>query len=283
MSPYDTNNCRPFIMVEYCHAMGNSLGGLKDYWDTIDKYPQLQGGFIWDWVDQSFVMNGKQIQYTFDYERDSAWYAVGGDLGSLPGVQDDDAFCANGIVASDRRPHAHANEVQQVYQNLNVTQHHDANGEEYYMLKNDFNFRDAYEFICHYKIYSSLRDTLYSDTLHPHLPAGESCRLQLRVPDIQPLPGERFFVRFNFVGDSYEVGDPYDYGTSWTLHENSHAEFEMTSIDAPTDSIPLPSFVPKQFRCHHDKLNNTVTIVSSPSYFTLTIDANTGYITQYSY
>ena len=277
------NNDRPFIMVEYCHAMGNSLGGLKDYWDTIDKYPQLQGGFIWDWVDQSFVMNGKQIQYTFDYEKDSAWYAVGGDLGSLPGVQDDDAFCANGIVASDRRPHAHANEVQQVYQNLNVTQHHDANGEEYYMLKNDFNFRDAYEFICHYKIYSSLRDTLYSDTLHPHLPAGESCRLQLRVPDIQPLPGERFFVRFNFVGDSYEVGDPYDYGTSWTLHENSHAEFEMTSIDAPTDSIPLPSFVPKQFRCHHDKLNNTVTIVSSPSYFTLTIDANTGYITQYSY
>ena len=274
---------RPFIMVEYCHAMGNSLGGLKEYWDTIGKYPQLQGGFIWDWVDQSFVMNGGRIQYTLDYERDSAWYAVGGDLGSLPDVEDDDAFCANGIVASDRRPHAHANEVQQVYQNLNVTKHHDAQGKEYYVLKNDFNFRDAYEFICHYKIYSSLRDTLYSDTLHPHLPAGESCRLQLRVPEIEPLPGERFFVRFNFVGDSYEVDDPYDYGTSWTLHENSHDEFEMTDIDVPTDSIPLPSVLPKLFRCHHDKVSNTVTIVSSPSLFTLTIDANTGYITQYSY
>jgi beta-galactosidase len=273
---------RPFIMVEYCHAMGNSMGGLKDYWDTIGKYPQLQGGFIWDWVDQSFVMNGKQIQYTLEHEKDSAWYAVGGDLGSLPGVQDDDAFCANGIVASDRRPHAHANEVQQVYQNLNVTQHHDANGGEYYMLKNDFNFRDACEFVCHYKIYSSLRDTLYSDTLHPHLPAGESCRLNLRMPEIEPMGGERFFVRFNFVGDSYEVGDPYDYGTSWTLHENSHDEFEMTSFDAPVDSIELPSVASKSFRCHHDKTSNTVTI-ASPTLFALTIDANTGHITQYAY
>ena len=283
VSPYNSQLNRPFIMVEYCHAMGNSLGGLKDYWDTIGKYPQLQGGFIWDWVDQSFVMNGKRIQYTLDYERDSAWYAVGGDLGSLPGVEDDDAFCANGIVASDRRPHAHANEVQQVYQNLNITQHADAEGRQYYVLKNDFNFRDAYEFICHYKIYSSLRDTLYSDTLHPHLPAGESCRLQLRMPDLRPLPGERFFVRFNFVGDSYEVDDPYDYGTSWTLHENSHDEFEMTDIDVPTDSIPLPTVLPKSFRCHHDKVGNTVTIVASPSLFSLTIDANTGYITQYAY
>ena len=270
-------------MVEYCHAMGNSLGGLKNYWDTINKYPQLQGGFIWDWVDQSFVMNGHKIQYTLDYEKDSAWYAVGGDLGSLPDVEDDDAFCANGIVTSDRRPHAHANEVQQVYQNLNITQHHDNRQGEYYMLHNDFNFRDAYEFICHYKIYSSLRDTLYSDTLHPHLPAGESCRLNLRMPKIEPLGGERFFVRFNFVGDSYEVDDPYDYGSSWTLHENSHDEFEMTDIDVPTDSIPLPSVLPKLFRCHHDKSSNTVTIASSPSLFTLTIDANTGYITQYSY
>lgn len=282
-NPADTALRRPFIMVEYCHAMGNSMGGLQNYWDTINKYPQLQGGFIWDWVDQSFAMNGQKIQYTFDYEKDSAWYAVGGDLGSLPGVQDDDAFCANGIVSGDRRPHAHANEVQQVYQNLNVTQHTDPSGSQYYVLHNDFNFRDAYDFIGHYKIYSSLRDTIYADTVHPHLPAGQSCRLHLRIPDIEPLPGERFFVRFNFTGDSYEVDDPYDYGTSWTFHENSHDEFEITDIEVPDDSIPLPSVNPKLFRCHHDKQSNTVTITSSPSLFSLTIDANTGYITRYTY
>ena len=103
LSQYARNpkNKRPYIMVEYCHAMGNSMGGLKDYWDTIDKYPQLQGGFIWDWVDQAFL-------------KDSCW-AAGGDLGELPGIKDDDAFCANGILAADRTPHPHAYEVEAVY------------------------------------------------------------------------------------------------------------------------------------------------------------------------
>ncbi len=103
LSEYARNpqNTRPYIMVEYCHAMGNSMGGLQDYWDTIDKYPQLQGGFIWDWVDQAFW-------------RDGCW-AAGGDLGELPGIEDDDAFCANGIMAADRTPHPHAYEVQAVY------------------------------------------------------------------------------------------------------------------------------------------------------------------------
>ena len=94
-------NKRPWIMAEYCHAMGNGMGGLKDYWDTIDKYPLLQGGFIWDWADQAFRMDN--------------WWAAGGDLGALPGVKDDDAFCANGILAADRTLHPAAEEVRAVY------------------------------------------------------------------------------------------------------------------------------------------------------------------------
>lgn len=105
LSQYARNprNKRPYIMVEYCHAMGNSMGGLKGYWDTIDKYPQLQGGFVWDWVDQAFWMEN------------GGWWAAGGDLGELPGLKDDDAFCANGIFAADRTPHPHAYEVEAVY------------------------------------------------------------------------------------------------------------------------------------------------------------------------
>lgn len=103
----DEFNCRrPYIMVEYAHAMGNSVGGLSDYWDTINRYPVLQGGFIWDWVDQSFVMHDSLGR---------KWYAVGGDLGSLEGVGNDDAFCANGLVTSDRIPHAHFYQVKAVY------------------------------------------------------------------------------------------------------------------------------------------------------------------------
>ena len=103
LSEYARNprNKRPYIMAEYCHAMGTSMGGLKDYWDTIDKYPILQGGFIWDWVDQAFL-------------KDGCW-AAGGDLGELSGLKDDDAFCANGILAADRTPHPHAAEIEAVY------------------------------------------------------------------------------------------------------------------------------------------------------------------------
>ncbi len=112
---------RPYIIAEYCHAMGNSMGGLKDYWDTIDKYPMLQGGFIWDWVDQSFfVDNGRRVTH---FAPDTAaairgpqqYWAAGGDMGELAGLKDDDAFCANGILAGDRTPHPHADEVEAVY------------------------------------------------------------------------------------------------------------------------------------------------------------------------
>ena len=108
LSAYARNprNTRPYIMVEYCHAMGNSLGGLADYWDTIMKYPILQGGFIWDWVDQSLLRTD---------ERGRTWYAVGGDLGTIPDCGNDDAFCANGLIGGNRKPHPHYFHAQQVY------------------------------------------------------------------------------------------------------------------------------------------------------------------------
>ncbi|MBQ8704271.1 MAG: hypothetical protein IJ524_07855 [Bacteroidales bacterium] len=126
LSDYARNpqNKRPYIIAEYCHAMGNSMGGLQDYWDTIDKYPQLQGGFIWDWIDQAFLVDSGQwvvgstrgqILPTTHYPLSTLWWAAGGDLGELPGLKDDDAFCANGLLAADRMPHPHAWEVQAVY------------------------------------------------------------------------------------------------------------------------------------------------------------------------
>ena len=274
------NRRRPYIMVEYCHAMGNSMGGLQDYWDTINKYPQLQGGFIWDWVDQSFIVSDSTSPYA-PGSMAPFWYAVGGDLGELPDVQHDDAFCANGIVNSDRKPHAHANEVQQIYQPLNVEQV-TRSGEQYYVLHNNFNFRDASDFICRYKIFSTLRDSIYSDTIQPSLPAGQSDRLHFLIPDIEPLPGERFFIRFNFTGDSYEVDDPYDAGTSWLFSENSHNEFEMTNIDVPTDSIDIPDVAVNKFACSHNKSAHTI-VVSNENIFSLSIDTHNGYITSYKH
>lgn len=99
-------DARPLILCEYAHAMGNSVGNLRGYWDLIYKYDQLQGGFIWDWVDQAFERkdkNGRKI------------WAFGGDLG-FAGVVNDSNFCTNGLVDAARVPHPHLAEVKKVLQ-----------------------------------------------------------------------------------------------------------------------------------------------------------------------
>lgn len=100
---------RPLILCEYAHGMGNSEGNLADYWDVIYATKYMQGGFIWDWVDQTIIK-----------KRDDGtkWFAYGGDLG-YAGVKNDSNFCANGLISSDRLFHPHAYEVQKVYQNIN--------------------------------------------------------------------------------------------------------------------------------------------------------------------
>lgn len=99
-------DARPLIMCEYAHAMGNSVGNFQDYWDLIYKHDQLQGGFIWDWVDQTFDKRdskGRRIA------------AFGGDMG-FAGVVNDSNFCANGLVNADRIAHPHLAEVKKVLQ-----------------------------------------------------------------------------------------------------------------------------------------------------------------------
>ncbi|MDO5523955.1 MAG: glycoside hydrolase family 2 TIM barrel-domain containing protein [Bacteroidia bacterium] len=99
---------RPFILCEYVHAMGNSVGGLKDYWDVFENEPMAQGGAIWDWVDQTF----------YEVDENGKWYwAYGGEYGP-EGVPSFGSFCANGLVDAFRRPHPHLAEVKKVYQNV---------------------------------------------------------------------------------------------------------------------------------------------------------------------
>ncbi len=106
---YATKNPdRPLIMCEYAHAMGNSLGNFVDYWEIIEKYPVLQGGFIWDWHDQGLV------KHTPDGEK---YWAFGGDYGPND-VPSDANFCLNGLLFPDRTPHPHLWEVKKVYQNI---------------------------------------------------------------------------------------------------------------------------------------------------------------------
>lgn len=102
---------RPMILCEYEHAMGNSVGNLGDYWDLIRKHDSLQGGFIWDWVDQTI---------TATTEDGTEFQGYGGDF-EPEGVQHDGNFSANGVLTATRELHPHAHEVKQVYQDVEVT------------------------------------------------------------------------------------------------------------------------------------------------------------------
>ena len=103
----DPTKLKPYIMCEYAHAMGNSVGGFKEYWDLIREYPKLQGGFIWDFVDQSLRWKDKE---------GNEFYAYGGDFNDYDAS--DQNFCDNGLISPDRVPNPHMYEVGLYYQNI---------------------------------------------------------------------------------------------------------------------------------------------------------------------
>jgi beta-galactosidase len=104
----DTSKQRPFIMCEYSHAMGNSSGNFQEYFDIIKSSKHMQGGFIWDWVDQGLKTKD---------ENGKIYWGYGGDFGAGH-LQNDLNFCANGLVAADRSPHPGLYEVKKVYQDI---------------------------------------------------------------------------------------------------------------------------------------------------------------------
>lgn len=131
---------RPFILCEYLHAMGNSCGGMKEYWDVFENESMAQGGCIWDWVDQSFR----------EIDANGKWYwTYGGDYGpkDIPSFGN---FCCNGLVNADRMPHPHLLEVKKIYQNIksrlldkkNLT----------VQVKNWFDFTDLNEYLLHWNV-----------------------------------------------------------------------------------------------------------------------------------
>ena len=129
-------DARPMILCEYAHAMGNSVGNFQDYWDIIEKYPILQGGCIWDWVDQGFAAK------TDDGRK---YWAYGGDYGEN-GTPSDGNFCINGVVYPDRSVKPQTEEMGKVYQNIKFLDFDKQTSTV--KIRNDFSFTnlDKYDF-----------------------------------------------------------------------------------------------------------------------------------------
>jgi len=249
---------RPFIMVEYCHAMGNSMGGLQDYWDVIEKNEQLQGGCIWDWVDQSFIVH--------DDKKNVDWLAVGGDFGHAYGVGDDDAFCANGVIGSDRIPHHHAAEVKKVYQPFKFNKVDSIS--DTFTITNWLSFTNMNQFEVNYSIYSNER-TLLDEPIEMDLKPFETKQFRTERLRIYGHPGEEFFVRFSvklkedqpFMQKGSEIA--YDcFKLDWPSEEKREKVNEGSVTVYPTD-------------------NGYLTV--SGRDFTLLFDERTGILSSYTF
>jgi beta-galactosidase len=136
----DTTKHRPFIMCEYAHAMGNSTGNFQEYFDIIRSSAHMQGGFIWDWVDQGILTKD---------ENGNEYWAYGGDFGATM-YHSDENFCLNGLVQPDRTPHPGLTEVKKVYQDIRFAPGDLSAGE--FIVENHFAYRNLKDYDFHWEL-----------------------------------------------------------------------------------------------------------------------------------
>ena len=186
-----TKDDRPLILCEYSHAMGNSNGSLHEYFEAFERHAGLQGGFIWDWVDQGLLASDEQGR---------SYYAYGGDFGDVP---NDDAFCLNGLVGPDRTPHPALYEFKKLAQPVAVEARDLARGRLRVRNKQDFEdlawLRGRFELEVDGEVVQRGRlprlhagpgesADVVLDLPRPPLEPGQECVLTLRFESGRDLP-----------------------------------------------------------------------------------------------
>ena len=188
----DAKKTRPYIMCEYSHAMGNSNGNFQEYFDIIMNSPHMQGGFIWDWVDQGYKQTDKS---------GNTYWGYGGDLGSY-NLLNDENFCSNGLIAANRTVHPGLNEVKKVYQNILFTAKDIATG--IVTIKNIFDFTNLDQYNFKWQLISNgatIKEESFNVTLAPH----QQKDITLAIPMIKSVEGTEFYV--NIIATTKKATD----------------------------------------------------------------------------
>ena len=220
------DNPRPLIQCEYAHAMGNSMGGFKEYWEIIRKYPKYQGGYIWDFVDQGLrdksKLTGKEI------------FTYGGDYGRYPAS--DHNFNCNGIIAPDRRLNPHAHEVGYYYQSAWITPKNLANGELEIYNENFFKTLDDQELVWTIRKHSG---TINISGIAPQqrkvITDAELKAAIARV--LEHHPDAESFVNFEFR--SREAQPLIDKGQVLARQQFSLKSYQFPTLDAASANASL--------------------------------------------
>ncbi len=213
---------KPVILCEYAHAMGNGPGGFKEYWDAFYKYKRLQGGFVWDWVDQGIRQTTKDGR---------EWFAYGGDFGDEP---NDKNFLINGLIFPDRKPSPGLIEYKKVLEPVRVEPVNLAEGEV--KLTNGYDFLTLSHLLASWNLMADDK-VLQSGTVSmPDIAPGAS--ETVTIPYTRPTltPGAEYWLNISFALTS---------DTSWASrgHEVAWAQFQLP-LEIPsapmikTNSIP---------------------------------------------
>ncbi len=176
---------RPLIMCEYAHGMGNSTGNLQEYWDVIESHPQLQGGSIWDWVDQGYEKRD---------ENGNVYFTYGGDYGP-PGTPSDSNFCINGMVLPDRTPHPALYEVKKVYQHIGIKAIDAENG--IIAVKNKYYFLGTENFDINWNLAGDAQVIASGIIEQPAILPQQEKLFTLDLPKVDPQPGVEYFLNFS--------------------------------------------------------------------------------------
>jgi len=186
----DKSKQRPYIMCEFSHAMGNSNGNFQKYFDIIESSPHMQGGFIWDWVDQGFKQTDKSGVVFWGY---------GGDLGSYNYLNDEN-FCANGLIAANRTPHPGLYEVKKVYQDIRFVAKDVSKGE--IVVKNNFAFTSLEKYVFYWTLVRNGQE-VHRASFAVSAAAGKQQEVMLAVPaDKTTQPGEYFIQVYAVISKS---------------------------------------------------------------------------------
>lgn len=177
---------RPLIQCEYAHMMGNSGGNLKDDWDLIYKYPQLQGGFIWDFSDQTFAIKDKKGNKIWGFGR---------DMGTV-GLTSDTSFCADGLLSAGRTFHPQAYELQKVYQNVGFEV--EDTDQFMFKLKNRFDFTDLSAYQLKWVVKGDGTVVAKGEAGEISLQPGKEKIVRLDVPSFVKREGVAYFITLEF-------------------------------------------------------------------------------------
>ena len=247
---------RPAIMIEYAHAMGNSVGNLQDYWDVIEKYDVLQGGFIWDWVDQSLeYTNTDGIKY----------WAYGKDF--HPDLPSDGNFLNNGLMNPNREPHPHAFEVKKVYQPIRFTAVDLTQG--LFTIENRHDFINLNGFNLHWQIEADGQTVAQGQQAFELIKAGENKTLKVLLPPLPITDNKEYFI--TLTAKVAQAQPLLESG-----HELAFEQFKL----------------PVNFKSQSNKTVATTSLQQTESKtslnfengkVTIKFDKNTGWLSQYNY